>query len=271
MSEAEAPAADPAPPPLALVTRPEPSGAALARWLEGEGWRTLPAPLMRFEALEATADPAGAWGMALTSAAAARAAPLVTEPGGEALRALPCFCVGEATAEAAREAGFRDVRAADADAAALAALIAAEAPAGAEILHLRGRHGADDLYEALAAAGLRARQVVVYAMPAAQALPPEADAALAAGEARLVPVFSPRSAAILARLLAPRHDLGRTVAVAISPAAARPLAGLGFARVEIAQAPTRKGMRAAMDAVARAARRRTRKAAEAAAAEADEA
>ena len=277
MSEAETPI----PAPLALVTRPEPAAAALTRWLEGEGWRTLPAPLMRFEALEATADPAGAWGVALTSAAAARAAPPASEPGGEALRALPCFCVGEATAEAARAAGFAEVRAADADAAALAALIAAAAPPGAEILHLRGRHGGAALADALAAAGLHPRHVVVYAMAAAEALPPEAAAALAAGEVKLVPVFSPRSGAILARLLDPRHDsarpggarpdvprpdlarpdLSRSVAVAISLAAAEGLADLGFARVEVAAAPTRKAMRAAMDAVARSARRRARRAA----------
>ena len=252
MSEAETPI----PAPLALVTRPEPAAAALTRWLEGEGWRTLPAPLMRFEALEATADPAGAWGVALTSAAAARAAPPASE-------------------------GFAEVRAADADAAALAALIAAAAPPGAEILHLRGRHGGDALADALAAAGLHPRHVVVYAMAAAEALPPEAAAALAAGEVKLVPVFSPRSGAILARLLDPRHDsarpggarpdvprpdlarpdLSRSVAVAISLAAAEGLADLGFARVEVAAAPTRKAMRAAMDAVARSARRRARRAA----------
>jgi len=42
MNEAEALA------PLALVTRPEPAAAGLRSWLEGEGWRTLPAPLMTF-------------------------------------------------------------------------------------------------------------------------------------------------------------------------------------------------------------------------------
>ncbi|MDF2234682.1 uroporphyrinogen-III synthase [Albimonas sp. CAU 1670] len=252
--EAEAPAgAAPEAPvaPLALVTRPEPAAARLAAALEAEGWRTLSAPLMRFETLPAPADPAGAWAIALTSASGARAA-----PAGEALRAPPCFCVGEATAEAARAAGFADVRAADGDAAALAELIAAQAPQGAEILHLRGRHGGEDLAEALAARGLRLRQAVVYAMSAAEALPPEADAALAAGEVKMIPVFSPRSGAILARLLSRRHDLSRTVAVAISRAAAEGLDACGFARVEIAAAPTRKAMRAAMGDVAKAARRR---------------
>ncbi len=263
MSEAPAPI----PAPLALVTRPEPAAAVLQSWLEGEGWRTLPAPLMDFQKLEASADPAGAWGVALTSAAAARAAPPPAEGGS--LHALPCFCVGEATAEAARAAGFTDVRASDADAAALAALIAGTAPAGAEIVHLRGRHGTADLSDALAAAGLHPRQVVTYAMAAAEALPPAAAAALEGGEVKLVPVFSPRTGAILARLLPPRHDLSRTVAVAISRAAADSLRPCGFARVEIAAAPTRKAMRAAMDAVARPARRRARKAAEPAAQQAD--
>ncbi|WP_339949340.1 uroporphyrinogen-III synthase [uncultured Albimonas sp.] len=257
--------------PLALVTRPEPSGGRLAEQLQAAGWRTLPAPLMRFEALEAVADPAGAWGVALTSASGARAAPPAGAPGGQALRALPCFCVGEATAEAARAAGFADVRASDGDAAALAALISGHAPAGAEVVHLCGRHGGDALADALAAAGIRARQVVVYAMAAADALPPEADAALAAGQVKMIPVFSPRSGGILARLLGPGHDLRRTVAVAISLAAAEGLSDLGFARVRVAGAPTRKAMRAAMGEVARSARRAPRAAPQDKAAAADDA
>ena len=231
--------------PLALVTRPEPSGGRLAEQLQAAGWRTLPAPLMRFEALEAVADPAGAWGVALTSASGARAAP--------------------------RAAGFADVRASDGDAAALAALISGHAPAGAEVVHLCGRHGGDALADALAAAGIRARQVVVYAMAAADALPPEADAALAAGQVKMIPVFSPRSGGILARLLGPGHDLRRTVAVAISLAAAEGLSDLGFARVRVAGAPTRKAMRAAMGEVARSARRAPRAAPQDKAAAADDA
>lgn len=243
--------AEPLSAPAALSTRPDEQGEKLSEWLASAGWRPVAAPLMRFQALEAPADPADAWGVALTSASGARAA-----PAGGALRALPCWCVGEATAEAARAAGFADVRSADGDAAALAALIAASAPAGAVLLHLRGRFGGDGLAEALAARGLGLRQAVVYAMEAAEALPPEAEAALAAGEVRMIPVYSPRSGRILVRLLDGRFDLARVTAVAISRAAAEGLAAAGFGRVKIAKAPTRKAMRAAMDAVARAARSR---------------
>ncbi|WP_415491802.1 uroporphyrinogen-III synthase, partial [Brevundimonas diminuta] len=45
-------------------------------------------------------------------------------------RRHPVFAVGDATAEAARAAGFADVRSAAGDIHALARLIAAEAPPG---------------------------------------------------------------------------------------------------------------------------------------------
>ncbi|MGM0585958.1 MAG: uroporphyrinogen-III synthase [Pseudomonadota bacterium] len=226
-----------------LVTRPEPGATDLARWAEAHGFRPVLSPVLHPVRLPAAPDLADIDAVILTSPAAARLA-----PAAPALRDLPCWCVGEATAEAARAAGFPAPRAGPSDAQALARLILAEAPAGARLLHLRGRHATAGFAEALRAGGLRLREAVIYEMRPAPALTAEAESALAAREIALAPVWSPRSARILAGLLARRFDLSATTALAISPAAAAPLRPAGFGRVAVAPAPTGAAMRDAMRA-----------------------
>jgi uroporphyrinogen-III synthase len=221
-----------------LITRPEPGAADLAAFAARLGFRPVVSPVLHAVDLPARPDPAGAEGVILTSAAAARAA-----PPDRALRALPCWCVGEATAEAARAAGFADARPGPSDAEALADLILAESRSGARLLHLRGRHGGAALADRLAAAGRHVREIALYEMRPAPALTAEAEAALAARAIRLAPVYSPRSARLLAALLAGRFDLSGVVAPAISAAAAEPLRDAGFAAVEVAPAPTAEAMR----------------------------
>jgi len=228
------------PRPVVLITRPEPGASELAAALAEEGWAPVVSPVLRPRGVAWDGGAGAAAALAFTSAAAARAAP--EDP---ALRALPVWAVGEATAEAARAAGFAEVRAGPSDAAALAREIAAALPPGSEVLHLRGRHGTAGFAEALAAAGLRIREGMVYEMRAAEALDEAAARALAAGAVRAAPVYSPRSARVLGRLAAP-FDLSGVTAVAISEATAAPLRDAGFGRVEIAAAPAGTAMRAAV-------------------------
>ncbi|MFO7857020.1 MAG: uroporphyrinogen-III synthase [Paracoccaceae bacterium] len=229
-----------APRPVVLITRPEPGASELAAALAADGWAPIVSPVLRARGVAWDGGAGEAAALAFTSAAAARAA-----PGDPALRALPVWAVGEATAEAARAAGFTETRAGPSDAAALAREIAAALPTGAEVLHLRGRHGTAGFAEALEAAGLRVREGVVYEMRAAEALDEAAERALAAGAVRAAPVYSPRSARVLGRLAAP-FGLSGVTAVAISEATAAPLRDAGFGRVEIAEAPTGAAMRAAV-------------------------
>src|SRR5436190_2126779 len=67
--------------------------------------------------------PAGFGAVLLTSANAARLA----GGGMTPFLSLPCYAVGERTAAAAREAGFRDIRTGPGDGEALSRMIAAEA------------------------------------------------------------------------------------------------------------------------------------------------
>ncbi len=140
------------------------------------------------------------------------------------VRGLPVFTVGDATAEAARAAGFDVVRSAGGDLADLARLLADEGPAGA-VVAPGAREPAGDL-AALQTGGCEMRRLAVYEVietgaPGA----PDFDAVL---------IHSPRAARAVAAMDAVR---GRRV-VAISVAAGRPFGPRTGADLRIADRPT---------------------------------
>ncbi len=116
-----------------LVTRPQPSAAATAARLEALGHEAIVLPMMEAvhqpqAALDALSLPHSA--IAVTSAEAIRAlAPVKNDVAPHLI--TPIFCVGPATAEAARQFGFQSVGTSHATGRALAQLIA-------EIFRLRG-------------------------------------------------------------------------------------------------------------------------------------
>ena len=129
-------------------------------------------------------------GLILTSENGAEAAGRLGLPKG-----LRAWCVGAQTAEAARMAGF-DAVSAEGDAEALLRLILAGEDRG-PLLHLRGEHARGDIAPRLRAAGRDARDAVAYRQDE-RTLNAEAQAVLAGREAVVLPLYSPRSAAILA-------------------------------------------------------------------------
>lgn len=221
-----------------LLTRPEAESREIAGMLAAEGIRSLVWPLTRIETVPGPlALPRGSDGLLLTSANGARAfAALCPE------RRLPVLAVGRRTAEIARECGFETVESADGDAAALARL-AARSGLG-RLFHPRGAETASDLGRALAPHGVRVAQRVVYrAVPTGPPPPAVADA-LAAGEISTLTFWSPRNARLFRDLwrTEARPPPARSVAVAISAAAARPLEELGLAELRIARRPDREAM-----------------------------
>lgn len=109
-------------------------------------------------------------------------------------RGQRAFCVGKATAEAARKAGLAALSA-DGDAAALAALVRAQHGTG-PLVWLRGAHVRGDLMERLHAAGKDVTAIPVYD----QVEKPLSTAALdllRGWRTVLLPLYSPRSAALL--------------------------------------------------------------------------
>lgn len=180
------------------VTRAAPGAFATAGRLRDLGHDPIVAPLLTVERLPAAVDLTGVGAVAFTSANAVRAFADL-----EARRDLTAWAVGGATARAARDAGFRDVRSSDGDVAQLAAAIAAGQPAGTAVLHACAAELAGDLEAPLAAAGIGYVGLPLYRTH---------DAAVdetilgALREARAVLLHSPKGARALSRLLARRRS-----------------------------------------------------------------
>ena len=127
------------------VTRPAPQGEATARTLLAGGHQVILAPLMILATLPAH------WPEAVDAVLATSANALRRLPDGKGPYAQPLFAVGEATATAARSAGFADVRCGPGDAAGLAEQVRAALPAEARLTYLAGRVRKPDLERMLAA------------------------------------------------------------------------------------------------------------------------
>jgi uroporphyrinogen-III synthase len=163
-------------------------------------------------------DPAKFDAILLTSANAAREARI----GLAAYLDLPCHTVGEATAAAASEAGFADIRTGASDGAAAVAAMSGR------VLHLCGREHLPLTHERVSV-----ERRIVYAADAVASLPAAAKGAVAAGAIALL--HSPRAATTFASFL-PEDTRTRVTAAAISEAAAAAL-GPGWRRVAVAARP----------------------------------
>ena len=224
-----------------LLTRPLEDSQALAETLEAEGIEAMTWPLTRITPAPTTPElPQTTGGLLFTSANGVRALAALTKR-----RDLPALCVSKATARAAQRAGFRDCRSADGDARALADL--ARRSGIHTFLRPRGHDTAGDLKGWLAETGQQVTEAILYRAEETGLPPAPIAAALSRAEIGLVTIWSPRGAVILANHLADGiANLGRSTLLAISPAAAAPLAESGFQHVLVAEAPNSVAMIAAI-------------------------
>lgn len=179
---------------------------------------------------------------------------LTSETGAEAARrssasgvSLPkqAFCVGDATAKAATKAGFQALSA-KGDAADLAQLIRQHESKG-PLLYLRGEDVSIDLAETLTNGGLVTYSCVVYCQEA-QPLTPAATHLLSRSGPVILPIFSPRSAQLLAAAL-PKAAVAPLWVAALSPNVAKAAAALNPARLQIADHPDAPAMLRAVAAL----------------------
>ncbi|MBU2959669.1 uroporphyrinogen-III synthase [Citreicella sp. C3M06] len=211
------------PTPILLLTRPEPAArrflAAVSERVEG--FHPILSPLLRIEP-HGPLPQTDAVGAIFTSANGVAA--------WQALGGAPlplCYTVGDATARAARAAGFAPISA-QGNADALVALIRAQAPRG-PLIHLRGTHSRGDVARRLTDAGIPVREAVIYDQPA-QELSAEALMALSGQAPVILPLFSARTAQQVAQTPAGRAPL---IVAAISPEVADALGALYVQRLEI--------------------------------------
>jgi uroporphyrinogen-III synthase len=224
-----------------LVTRPQPEADSLARRLAALGHRVTIQPLMDVRLNPQPANLGQPGAIAVTSRIGVRGL-----AGWQAARAwyrLPLFAVGTATAEAARAAGFADVRAANGDVAALATFIRREFAHGpGPILYPAARDRAVELSTLLPEFTIVT--VEAYAAVAVSALRPEVAAALASRSIDGVLLFSRRTATIfreLAGAAVPPSALAAPTYYVLSSEVAAPLQGLGGA-VVVAPQPSESGL-----------------------------
>lgn len=174
-----------------VVTRPQFDGERTAAALRARGHDVLLAPLMRIETLGTSL--AGTWSAVIVTSANAINA-IADNAAREGLTKLPLFAVGQRSADAARNAGFSNVKSADGDARDLVRMLVAQRmPDKAPMIYLTGEDRAADLVSELSAHGIGAEVRIVYRSITAP-FPPALIGALAAGEIDAVLHFSRRSA-----------------------------------------------------------------------------
>lgn len=219
-----------------LVTRDRDSSASIAARLEQLGHASFFAPMLRIHAVEETrAPPVGCQALLVTSANAIRHLPKALQ-----IRDLRVLAVGDATADAAREAGFRQVKSAGGDAADLERLaVQTLDPAAGDLLYARGRDVRKELAQSLGREGFRVAERVVYRAEPVSEMPPEIIGKINSGKIDAVLLMSRRAAENFARLLAPslKNGLARVRILALAPPIARPVVELGLKPVECADHP----------------------------------
>jgi uroporphyrinogen-III synthase len=222
-----------------LVTRPQPRAADTALALRERGHEPIIAPLTEMELLAEVDPKTGPW-----------AAILLTSANGlwgickfawnEKWHGIPVFAVGDISAKAARDMGFKDVTSARGNVNDLAKLVAARLKPPARLLYLAGEERSGDLAGALRAKNFEVDLVVVYRFLVAQSLPPPAVAALA-GEIDVVLHYSRATAETF--LNAARNSnlleaaLTKPIHLCLSEQIAAPLREAGVAQIRVAARP----------------------------------
>ena len=239
----------------ALVTRPRAEAAALADALAARGIAAVIEPLVEIRDRDVPApDLAGVQAVLCTSANGVRA---LARLSGE--RGVPILAVGEASAARARAAGFTRVESAGGAIADLVRLARARLDPGAgRLLHVAGSVVAGDLAGDLRAHGFAVERAVLYEACPVASLSAAARDALSAGSIDFALFFSPRTAAIFARLAADASiadRLRRVAALSLSAAVDRALGTLPFALRHVAERPDQAGLLRTLDRVVAQGRR----------------
>lgn len=225
-----------------LVTRPREDAQSLAQALVARGIEPLIEPMIDIvdePGPPLTRDTAQA--ILFTSANGVRALRRRNRGDLSELLALPVLTVGNATAHAAREAGFAQVESAAGDVAALVSLTMARlSPEGGPLLHITGSQVAGDLAGRLTNAGFAMRREAIYRASPARQLSSATLEGLRLSQIDAVTFFSPRTAAAfvtLCRDMDAAPLLQTVVAVCLSPAVAEVVSAVSWRAILVAPRP----------------------------------
>ncbi|RDD63396.1 uroporphyrinogen-III synthase [Ferruginivarius sediminum] len=233
-----------------LITRPVEDSEPLAGELRTHGHVPSLAPMLGISVRsDASVDLSDVQAVLFTSANGVRAFAGLCE-----WRDLPVLAVGEASARAARQAGFPAVEAAGGDARDLARLVRERLdPADGVLFHAAGTVTKGGLKENLEEAGFTVRRTPLYQAEPASALPEEIRTALEAGGLDAALFFSPRTARTFVTLV---NQVGLAAAcanvhaVCLSQAVADEAAAVPWRSVRVAARPERGALLDALEAIA---------------------
>ena len=232
---------------LVLTTRSVGDAGSDIAFLKERGIETLAAPMLEMKRLNAKLPDAGGFGaVVLTSRNAA------SMPGLDAFHDLDCYCVGDATARAATDAGFTNVQIGPGDAEGLVSFI--EGDNTGRVLWASGTDTAVDLKRELAPSGIDVEQVSAYRMVPAGDFPTDVEGRIKGGDVGIVLVYSARAGGRFRDLLDQKglaSHREQMELVAISPRVAG-LCGDGWHTITHAERPDRPAM---MEAAIRAVER----------------
>jgi len=194
--------------PIIILTRPQAQSEAFARRIGPEA-EVIISPALEICPLPFSVDLTRYAGLVVTSQNA-----IAAVRGRLDLAGRTAYAVGERTAAAARAEGM-EVVVAGGDAARLVEMIKTQPPGG-RLLFLHGVHTRGNVSEQLNSIGIGTDSAVVYDQKEVP-LTAEALAALAGERPVILPLFSPRSAAIVGRAAraatAPVHLIAMSAAV----------------------------------------------------------
>lgn len=231
-----------------MVTRPREDSVSLQRALLRKGVEVVLEPLLTIDRIsDVEFDLEGVHALLFTSANGVRAFAAAC-----AAREVRVFAVGDATAKACKEEGFKQVFSAGGDIEDLAALVRRSCePRDGRLIHVAGNVAAGELAADLSSSGFDIIRTPLYESRQADALSAAGKAALQQGRIDAILFFSPRTAATFVKLAKEaglQEACRRIDSVCLSPAVAKRASDAPWRRTAIAAEPTQEALIAAIGA-----------------------
>ncbi len=234
-----------------LITRPKEDAAPLIEILKAQGHDPVLFPLLEISFDQEDAKRLSSFKIKDVQAL------LVTSANGvrafaqaDKRRSFNVLAVGDASARAARDVGFKSVESADGDVETLAALIKKTCdPKKGTFLHIAGSKVAGDLAGLLEADGFAYERVVLYSAEKITDFSAELKNQIKTGRIDGVLLYSPRTAVSFVQLLEKsnlKNCAKSMVAYGLSAAVASKLTGVPFQEVKTAITPDQKALLACL-------------------------
>lgn len=230
-----------------IITRAEPGASKTVQGVTALGLTPVLSPALTLQADPSVTlpDPEGFSGVIFTSANGAR---FYAEREDD--RTLPAWCVGPATARAARDVGFETVHESTGNAVRLAALIASTiAPPEKPLLHIANAAAKGDLQRELKMRRYKVKFAPLYRATVAPDLSDDATALFNNGTPGIVLVHSAKGSAAFVDLTSEEQRQNLVVA-AISTVASEPLREAGMENITVAAAPNERALMKTLEEVA---------------------